>query len=113
MNKHLTIVGVLDIALGLSGLIGAPFVLFSLVGGWLASGQAPEMIFMPAMGIGIAFLIVLMSIPTLVAGVGLLRHARWARRFGLFAAAVNLVSFPLGTPIGVYGLWALTRQPAE
>jgi hypothetical protein len=109
VDKHVTIVGVLDVALGLSGLIGAPFALIALVGGGLATGDWPSMLLLPLMGIGITVLILLLSIPALIAGIGLLRGARWARSFGLFASAVNLISFPIGTPIGAYGLWALTR----
>jgi hypothetical protein len=113
VEKHVTALGVLDLAVGLSGLVGAPFVLFSLVGGWLATGRAEQMLFMPAMGVGITLLILLFSIPTLVAGIGLLRGATWARPVGLFAAAMNLVSFPIGTPVGAYGLWVLAKTAPE
>ena len=43
--------------------------------------------------------------------IAILSGATWARSFGLFAAALNLISFPIGTPIGAYGLWALSRTP--
>jgi hypothetical protein len=113
VDRHVTVVGVLDLALGLAGLIGAPFILISMVGGGLATGDWPPMVLVPLMGIGITLLVLILSIPTLVAGVALLRGAKWARSFGLFAAALNLVSFPIGTPIGAYGLWALSRLPRQ
>jgi hypothetical protein len=98
---------------GLSGLLGAPFVLISMVGGGLATERPEHMLFVPAIAIGITLLILLLSIPTLVAGIGLLHGARWARPVGLFAAAVNLVSFPIGIPVGAYGLWLLARANRE
>jgi hypothetical protein len=110
VDKHVTAVAVLDLALGLSGLLGAVFVLLSMVGGGLATLDWPPMVLVPLMGIALAWLILLFSIPALVAGIGLLGGAKWARSFGLVAAALNLVGFPIGTPIGAYGLWALSRQ---
>jgi len=110
VDKHVTAVGVLDVALGLSGFVGAPFVLISMVGGGLATRQWDQMWFVPALGVAITLLILLLSIPTLVAGIAILLGASWARTAGLFAAAVNLISFPIGTPIGAYGLWVLSRQ---
>src|SRR6476646_337629 len=61
-----------------------------------------------ALGVGITLLIVVFTLPTLIGGVGLLRGKPWARRFGLFIAALNLVYFPIGTPVGAYGLWVLS-----
>ncbi len=111
MDKHVTAVGVLNLALGLSGLLGAPFVLISMVGGGLATGDWPPMVLVPLMGIGITLFMLILAIPAIVAGIAILRGATWARSFGLFAAALNLISFPIGTPIGAYGLWALSRTP--
>ena len=71
----------------------------------------PLMVLVPLMGIAITFLLLFLSIPPLIAGLAILRGAAWARSFGLFAAALNLISFPIGTPIGAYGIWALSRSP--
>ena len=113
MDKHLTILGVLNLALGLSGLVATPFVLIPMVAGGLVTGQWAQMLFVPALGVAITLLILLFSIPALIAGVALLRGATWAHPFGLAAAAVNLVNFPFGTPVGVYGLWVLSRPRRE
>jgi hypothetical protein len=110
MDKHITILGVLNLALGLAGLLATPFVLISMVGGGLAAGQLTEMLFVPALGVAITLLIVLFSLPPLVAGIALLRGTTWAHPLGLVVAAVNIVNIPLGTPVGVYGLWVLSRQ---
>ena len=113
MDKHITILGVLNLALGLTGLIATPFVLISMVGGGLAVVQLTEMLFVPALGVAIALLIMLFSIPPLIAGVALLRGTTWAHPLGLVVAAVNLVNIPFGTPVGVYGVWVLSRQRPE
>jgi hypothetical protein len=109
VDKHLKILGGLFVAVGLSGSIGALFVLTSMTGGGLVTGQWPMMLLVPALGVGITLLILMFSLPTLIEGIGLLRGEEWARRFGLFVAALNLLNFPFGTPVGAYGLWVLAR----
>jgi hypothetical protein len=113
MDRHVSILGGLYLVLGLSGVIGIPFVLGSMIGGGLATGEWGLMLFVPALGVTITILMVLFAVPTLVAGVALLRGARWARSFGLFVAALSLINFPFGTPIGAYGLWVLSRRSSE
>jgi hypothetical protein len=110
VDKHLNILGGLFVALGLSGLVGTLFVLSSMIGGGLATGQWPEMLFVPALGVAIALLILIFSLPTLIEGIGLLRGKAWAQRLGLFISALNLVNFPFGTPVGAYGLWVLSKK---
>jgi uncharacterized membrane protein len=109
MDKHITILGVLNLALGLGGLVATPFVLIPMVG----AGLATQTLFVPVLGISITALIALFSIPPFVAGVALLRGTTWARPFGLVVAAVNLVNFPIGTPVGAYGLWVLSHPRPE
>lgn len=50
----------------------------------------------------------------LVAGVGLVRGARWGRVLGFVASIVSLATVPIGTVIGTYGLIVLlsTRERA-
>ncbi|HVF48835.1 MAG TPA: DUF4064 domain-containing protein [Pyrinomonadaceae bacterium] len=52
----------------------------------------------------IAFYLVL-SVPPLVAGYGLLKNRSWARTAGIVSAIAAMISFPFGTALGVYSLW--------
>ena len=52
-----------------------------------------------------AIIITLFSIPTLLAGIGLLTRQRWATLFALIMGCVKLFSFPIGTAIGIYAIW--------
>ncbi len=49
--------------------------------------------------------ILLFSIPTLIAGIGLLTRQGWATIFALIMGCLKLFSFPIGTAIGVYAIW--------
>lgn len=57
-----------------------------------------------------AFVIIFFSIPTLIAGIGLLTHQRWATLFALVIGCLKLFSFPLGTAIGIYAIWIYTQD---
>jgi hypothetical protein len=49
--------------------------------------------------------VIFISIPTLIAGIGLLTHQRWAPLMAVIMGCLKLFSFPIGTAIGVYAIW--------
>jgi len=50
-------------------------------------------------------IVIFISIPTLIAGIGLLTHQTWAPLFALIMGCLKLFSFPIGTAIGIYAIW--------
>ena len=61
-------------------------------------------------------LIIFMSFPSLIAGIGLLTRQRWAMLLALILGCFKLFSFPIGTAIGVYTIWVYSedqRQPKQ
>jgi hypothetical protein len=71
---------------------------------------------LPIIGIAgsalVAFLVVV-ALPGLVAGIGLLKMRPWARVVGIVVAILSLFNIPLGTIVGVYGLWVLFSKETE
>ena len=55
----------------------------------------------------IAVLLVVISLPGLIAGIGLLKFRPWARILAIIIGALHLLSFPFGTALGVYTLVVL------
>jgi hypothetical protein len=51
--------------------------------------------------------------PQFAAGAGLLARQGWARWLMVGVSAQWLFAFPLGTPLGAFGLWALLRPSAS
>jgi len=51
------------------------------------------------------FIVIFFSIPTLIAGLGLLTRQSWAPLFAVIMGCLKLFSFPIGTAIGVYAIW--------
>ena len=50
-------------------------------------------------------LIILFAIPSIVGGVGLLHGRKWALTLLLILGCFKLLSFPIGTALGVYTIW--------
>jgi hypothetical protein len=127
MERHVRIVGLLYVFLGVSLVLLGVGVLF-LFGGAALSGtdrQSGSGVVIPLVGAvgGIVFLLLsLLSIPALVAGVGLLRHRAWARIVTILLAGFIMVFpiltgfanfVPLSTLLGLYSLWVLLSKRTE
>ena len=48
-----------------------------------------------------------LSVPSLVAGYGMLKRRSWARVAAIVASVLSAISFPFGTALCVYSLWFL------
>ena len=111
-ETHVKIVGWLHIVLSILGLLGAAFLLliFLVIGLLLARADEPEALGVLAIiAIAIGFFLFLLSAPGLVGGIGLLKRQNWARILVLILSVLQLFNVPIGTALGVYSLWALTR----
>jgi hypothetical protein len=116
MHTHVKVVAVLYIVFGALNLMAA--LLFGLGLGIAEmamgmSGDPDAGMAMPIVGIAggalITFLLIL-SIPLIVTGIGLMRYREWARIAGIVIAALSIFHFPFGTAVGVYGLWTLLNS---
>lgn len=56
-------------------------------------------------------IILLLSVSGIIAGVGLLKF--YPRILTIVLSALNLLNIPIGTALGVYGLWVLLSPQAE
>ena len=63
---------------------------------------------------GLIFLILLLvSLPGLIGGIGLLQFKPWARILMIIVSALDLLGFPFHTALGIYGLWVLFNRETE
>ena len=110
MEKHVGILGIIYIAFGVIGLIVALIVFLGVVGGgWLSQDQETITI-TSSVGTAVAAFIVLLSVPCLIAGFGLLKFKPWSRTRALVIAVINLLNIPIGTAVGIYTLWVLLND---
>jgi hypothetical protein len=120
MDTHVKVVAVLFLVLGGLGVLAA-LGLMALFGGaagivGMAAEGEEARVAIPIIGITgtmlTAFLLVL-SLPGVIAGFGLLAYKPWARILGIVLAAINLINIPIGTIFGAYALWALLHKDSE
>ncbi len=113
MEQHIRIVAVLYIIFGVLGLAAAVVVLVAGVGaGFLSQDRDAALAVGTCVTIAAIFIAVL-SIPNLIAGIGLKNRRQWARILTIILSALNLFHFPLGTALGVYALWALLNEQSR
>jgi hypothetical protein len=119
MENHIRTVAALNIALGVMGMIGALATL-TVLGGtagivqWGAGDEPGARLassLLETIGVAVFLLVMAMSIPCIVTGMGLLGNRPWARPLGVVVSALNLLNIPFGTIVGIYGLWALLSSP--
>jgi len=113
MEKHVTILGALYLVLSGLGIIAGIIIFVILAGvGLLAEhagrGEEPPggfMVFFSGLGVIIGGFIVLISIPGVINGIGLIKHLSWSRVLTIILSILNLFNVPFGTALGIYGLW--------
>jgi hypothetical protein len=60
-----------------------------------------------------AIMIIFSGIPTFIAGLGLLLRQSWAPLFALIMGILKLISFPIGTAIGIYAIWIYSEDQKQ
>jgi hypothetical protein len=109
MRDHIKILGWLYVVsgalvLGVAVLFGSVFGL----AGFFTRGQDGAVL--GVIGAVVAGFILVMSLPAIILGWGLLTWKPWSRILGIVLSVLHLASFPIGTLIGAYGLWVLTND---
>jgi hypothetical protein len=61
-------------------------------------------------GLVIGTFLLLLSLPSIVGGWGLLNYKSWSRVLMIVLSGLHLLHVPLGTALGVYGLWVLLNE---
>jgi len=109
MEKHIQIVAALRIGFSILGLIIGLLLysLFFLLGDFIDDADV-QVVFTIIAKVVLVVIIVL-GIPGIIAGVGLLKRKEWARILTLILSVIDLINFPVGTAVGAYSIWALVQ----
>ena len=120
MDTHVRVLGVLNIAIGVVGLISGLLTIIGVGGaaGIISASAEPEdaALAVPILSIvgGLVVAVVFaFSVPSVVTGIGLLYFKPWARILGIVLSAIALLGFPWVTLLGIYGLWVLFNKDTE
>jgi hypothetical protein len=119
MHTHVKVVGVLHIILGALGVFLALFILLAagtavgIVSSSADADAARAIPFIGLFGTFAAVFMLILGLPGVIVGIGLLYFKPWARVLGIVISALDLIHVPLGTLLGVYGLWVLLNKDTE
>jgi hypothetical protein len=110
MQKHVTAVAALHIGFGILGIVVGLVILALLSGiGMLVHDHEAQFILW-IIGVSVASFLIIISVPGVIAGIGLLKFKNWARILTLVISAIDLLNIPFGTALGVYSIWVLVQE---
>ena len=116
LHLHVQILGWLRIAGAALMLVIGIFLLIFLAGLGVFSSAAAEdatpfwVLTLVAFFVG--GLMVVLALPGLLAGIGLLRRKEWGRILAIIVGVFDLLNFPIGTLIAVYSFFVLFQNSA-
>jgi hypothetical protein len=117
MEQHFKVVAILQIVMGLLSISIGLLVLGIVAGaGAFASamsGNHLAFFITGTVGLVIGALLLLISLPSIIAGIGLLQRREWARMLTIVLSFFHLMHVPFGTIVGAYSLWALFQPDAQ
>ena len=121
MREHIRILGILNIIMGcLTACAG--IVVLLIMGGvagviTASAGDFDDRAIgapiVAGIGIAVAIFLLIVSAPSIVGGWGLLKFKPWSRIVMIVLSIFHLFHIPLGTALGVYGLWVLFSDEAR
>ena len=64
-------------------------------------------------GDSIGSILIFLSIPNIIGGIGLYKRQKWGRILALLLFFLSLLSIPFGTALGIYGIWVLLNDESK
>ena len=121
MQEQIRAVGKIFIAFGVFGLVVSIGLLigFGGFGGLLAfdpDAKRNDLSTIPLQRLGLMVYVVfslVMSLPLILVGRGILRWQLWAHTGGILTGAATTLLFPCGTCVGIYVLWVMLLPETE
>ena len=113
MAKHINILGSLFLTCSIL-MIFAGFAVnyFVPIAGEI-SGNEDVMRITLIIGDSIGGILIFLSITSIIAGIGLYKRQAWARILALVLCFLSLISIPIGTALGIYGICVLLDDESK
>lgn len=117
MEQHYKIVAILQIVMGILSLSVGLLILGIVAGvGAIVSAAAGNhlvLLITGTVGFVIAAILMVLALPSIAAGIGLMHRHEWARILTIVLSFFHLLHIPFGTIVGAYSLWALFQPDAQ
>jgi hypothetical protein len=124
MDKHIQLVGILNLVYRGLGIIGA--VILLVMGAWFnhfirsiieyesaSSYDVPPQFVFDLVSVAIlviALTVFVVSIAGVIGAIGVLQRKEWGRIVLLVVSFFNLLHVPIGTVLGIYSIWVLMKD---
>lgn len=112
MKAQIELLGILHIVYSSLGILIAIVCLVFFSGIGYMSGDETAMGILGLIGFLTAGFLVIVSIPGLIAGIGLLKFKPWSRILAIVVSCLDLFNIPFGTALGVFTLYVLMNDEA-
>ena len=113
MEKHITLAGAFNLALGIMGILGV--ITGSMMMATLANYiEEPEAAAIAVLAVSLGFsYLAISSVAQIICAIGLLKQRSWSRVPMIIVSAVKLLDIPLGTALGIYTIWVLIQDETK
>jgi Na+-driven multidrug efflux pump len=109
-KTHLKILGAIFIAFGVINLMGGVTMLAAINVVQIFVDE-PEVVDVVAIFSRLfGFILVVCSIPGIIAGIGYIQNRNWSKNLGLVMGIIYLLFIPVGTVIGIYTIWLSSQS---
>ncbi|MBA3973535.1 MAG: hypothetical protein C0504_04860 [Candidatus Solibacter sp.] len=114
MMTHLKILAWFNVVLGALGLLagaaifGGAMVVSDIFQYAVEDAGVPAAV-LQLVALVVTTVVLVVSLPCLILGYGLINLRPWARVLGIVLAALNLLNVPFGTAVSLYAFWVLLK----
>ena len=112
MRTHLNILAVLYLLTSIGEVLAGTALIGLASFGGMLTGDPFLFSLIASIGSVVGFFLILIGLPAIFLAFGLWRLRPWARILGFVLGVLNLLNPPIGTMLGIYTLWVLTRDEA-
>ena len=113
MARHINILGALFLTFSILMIIGGVVINQFLPMAGEISGDSTAIRITSIIGQSIGAVLFIFAVPGFICGYGLITKKAWSRVFGIILSCLSLLSIPIGTIIGIYGLWILFKDETK
>ena len=111
MKKHVSVVGILRIVFAVLGLFVALLIIFGMsIAISYVHGDEVGVTVLRTIMISLSSVILVVSVLSIIGGIGLFSYREWARVLIIIMSAINCLNIPIGTAKGVYSIWVLLQD---
>lgn len=107
MDKHINLLGILFIVLGIIRVIGLSIAAYIMHGFRVFSIPNHYYVVLQNLIMYIFVFEGIISVIGIIGGIGLLKKQNWAKWLVLILGFILLLQIPLGTILGIYTIWVL------